>query len=301
MAKKASFGQDLAWRIEALGYDVLSFILGLLPIDAVSGFGGWLLRTIGPLTPTHNVVLQNLRWAFPEKDEAERARIAMGVWDNIGRSFAEFPVVHRITPQSGRVEMVGAEHFEEARTLGKPVIFISGHFANWELLPAAIVQSGSHPHMTYRPANNPYVDARMKKVRARYGMTRFAPKGENTRDLMQAMRKNVPVAFLIDQKFNEGIMLPFFGKPAATTTGAARLALQYDAPIYPMTGQRLGGARFRIIALPPIHLQKTGDKQRDLEAGTLRLNQFLEECIRAKPEDWFWVHRRWPKADYETR
>lgn len=301
MAKRrASLAQDLIWRIEALGFDAVTGLFRLLPVDWASAFGGWLLKTIGPLNSAHRTAARNLEMAFPEKDEAWRRRVLTAQWENLGRAFAEFPSMDRLLPSTGRVEVVNAERLRQIAANREPVVFISGHFSNWEVMPAAIVASGVQCQITYRATNNPYVDKRIREGRARYGVRLFAPKGESARELMEALRDGESVALMNDQKFNAGLPLPFFGHLAHTAPGPTRMALKFGAVLQPMSVQRTKGARFRAVVHEPIRLEQTGDRAADIEAGVRRVNAFVEERIRERPEEWFWVHKRWPNEVYKA-
>ncbi len=297
---RPSFSQDLAWRLEAFGYDVLTFLFRLLPTDVASWMGGTLLRTIGPLSGANKTARRNLMIAFPDKDEAWRERILKEQWEGLGRSFAEFSMMDRIRPSTGRVELVNAERLHEIARTMTPVVFVSGHLSNWEVMPAAIVDAGVTCQMTYRAANNPYVDKRIKESRERYGVKLFAPKGgEGSRELLQAMERGESVALMNDQKFNGGVAAPFFGKPSHTAAGPSRLALRFGTVLQPMSVQRTKGARFRAVVHEPIVLEKTGDRAADLEAGVRKINVFMEERIRERPAEWFWVHKRWANEAYD--
>jgi KDO2-lipid IV(A) lauroyltransferase len=296
--KRASLGQRLLWRLEGFAFDALVGALRLMSVDTASAFGGWLVRTLGPLTPTHRVAESNTRIAFPDMPEPQRRALLARQWENTGRTFVELQMMDRLTPASGRLEIVGRERLDAIRESGKPVVFISGHFANFELMPAVILDAGIPCQITYRPTNNPYVDASMRKSRARYGVKLFAPKGEATRELLEALRRGESVALMNDQKFNQGLLVPFFGVPAATAPGPTRMALQNDTVLQPLSAQRLVGARFRITVHEPIVLERTGKKARDVEAGVEKVNAFVEARVREKPDDWFWVHKRWPNEIY---
>lgn len=297
--KRRPWAQDLLWRAEALGFDLFTAVVRLLGVDAASAFGGWLGRTFGPLSGAHKVANRNLKLAFPDKDEAWRAAMLRAQWDGLGRTFAEFPLMDRILPSTGRVEVVNQERLFQIAADKVPVVFVSGHLSNWEVMPAAIVDSGVTCEMTYRAANNPYVDERIKQSRFRYGVRLFAPKGgDGARELLDAMKRGVSVALMNDQKFNNGVEAPFFGHPARTAPGPSRLALRFGTVLQPMSVQRVKGARFRAVVHEPIRLPETGDRTADIEAGVRRINAFMEERIRERPEEWFWVHRRWPNAVY---
>jgi KDO2-lipid IV(A) lauroyltransferase len=196
-------GRDLAWRLEALGFDVLSAVVRLFPVEWVSGVGGRLFRWLGPLTPSAKIAERNIDIAFPDLQPADRKALLAAQWDNLGRTFFEFPLTDRLTPATGRVEVVGRERLLAIARSGKPAILISGHFANWEVMAAAIVDAGVRARVTYRAANNPYIDRRIIEARARYGVRMFAPKGGlGSRDLIETLHKGESVTFLNDQKFN---------------------------------------------------------------------------------------------------
>ncbi len=297
--KRRPLGQDLLWRAEALGFDLFIGVVRLLGVDAASAFGGWLGRTVGPLSGAHKVAIRNLKLAFPEKDAAWHERMLRAQWDGLGRSFAEFPQMDKILPSTGRVEVVNQERLFQIAADKVPVVFVSGHLSNWEVMPAAIVDSGVVCEMTYRAANNPYVDERIKASRFRYGVRLFAPKGgDGARELLEGMKQGKSVALMNDQKFNNGVEGLFFGHPARTAPGPSRLALRFGTVLQPMSVQRIKGARFRAVVHDPIHLPKTGDRTADIETGVKLINAFMEDRIRERPEEWFWVHRRWPNEVY---
>jgi KDO2-lipid IV(A) lauroyltransferase len=292
--------KDLAWRFEALAYDVFSAVFRLLPVDWVSNAGAWLFKLLGPLTPSHRIAERNTRLAFPDLSDADRAKLLRDQWDNLGRTFFEFPVTDRLIPATGRVEVVGRERLVAIAQSGKAAILISGHFANWEVMAAAIVDAEVPCRVTYRAANNPYVDKRIIAGRARYGVQLFAPKGgQGSRDLLDTLRSGESVAFLNDQKFNGGVAAPFFGRTVHTAAAPTRMALRFGAVLQPMSVQRVKGARFRVVIHEPIELTRSGDRDQDLQAGVAQVNAFIEARVRERPAEWFWVHKRWPKEAYE--
>ena len=274
----------------------------LAPVDWVSNAGAALFKLIGPLTPNHAVAAANIDVAFPDLAPAERAALLAAQWDNVGRTFFEFLISDRLTLASGRIEVVGFERLREIAGSGRPVVFVSGHLSNWEIMPLTIVQAEVPCQITYRAANNPYVDRRIKASRARYGVKLFAPKGgEGARELLEAMERGESVALMNDQKFNGGVAAPFFGRIAHTAAGPTRLALRFDCVLQTMSVQRTGGARFRVVVHEPIEVERTGDRAHDLEQGVRKINAFVEERIRERPAEWFWVHKRWPKDTYAKR
>ncbi|MEP6968238.1 MAG: lipid A biosynthesis acyltransferase, partial [Pseudomonadota bacterium] len=247
MAKPRSvFVQQLTWRLEALGFDLFTMLVRCLPLDVASALGAGLFRSLGPLTRAHQTAERGLRLAFPDMEDSERRRLLGAQWGNFGRYIAEFPVLDRLTPAGGRVEMVNGERLSQIAASGRPVVFISGHFSNLEVMSAAIVSAGVPCDITYRAANNPYVDARIKRSRFRYGVRLFAPKGgEGARDLIEAMTSGRSVAMMNDQKYDGGVAGPFFGRTVHTLPAGVRLALRFGTVLQPMSIQRLKGARFR--------------------------------------------------------
>ena len=296
----AKLGQELVWRLEAAAFQGLFGFLRLLGVERASGFGGKLLRTLGPLTGTHRTVTRNLRIAFPDMAAAERDRLAVDQWEQTGRTFAELAVMDRLTPESGRIDIVGLERLHAVRDSGKPVVLISGHLANFEVMAAVIMSAGVPCQVTYRAANNPYVDALIRQSRERYGIKLFAPKGDGTRELMAGMKRGESIALLVDQKYSQGPEVEFFGQPVNASPGAARMALKFGTVMQPLSVVRLPGVRFRVTAHEPIAVPDTDDKAADVLAGVQAANRFVEDRVREHPVDWFWVHKRWPPQVYEA-
>jgi KDO2-lipid IV(A) lauroyltransferase len=298
--KRSAWARDLMWRLEALGFDVVSSLVRLLPVDVASAMGGLLLRWLGPLTSVQKTVDQNLRIAFPDMPAAERRRLSLAQWENFGRYCLEMALMDRLTPARGRVEVVGAERLAEIAAGGGAAVYVSGHFSNFEVMAAVLMDAGITCQVTYRPTNNPYFDQRIIKSRQKYGIQLFAPKGEAAalRGLFGALDRGESVALLNDQKFNEGITDLFFGQPARTATGPTRLALRSGVRLQLGYIERLKGARFRAVVCEPIYLQKTDDRAADMAHGVRLINAFLEERVRARPEEWFWVHKRWADEVY---
>lgn len=296
----AKLGQELVWRLEAAAFQGLFGFLRLLGVERASGFGGKLLRTLGPLTGTHKTVTRNLRIAFPDMDAAERDSLAVEQWEQTGRTFAELAVMDRLTPESGRIDIVGLERLHAVRDSGKPVVLISGHLANFEVMAAVIMSAGVPCQVTYRAANNPYVDALIRQSRERYGIKLFAPKGDGTRELMAGMKRGESIALLVDQKYSQAPEVEFFGQPVNASPGAARMALKFGTVMQPLSVVRLPGVRFRVTAHEPIAVPDTGDKAADVLAGVQAANRFVEDRVREHPVDWFWVHKRWPPQVYEA-
>jgi len=284
----------LAHRLQAWGAAALFGAFGLLPIDWASAIGGRLARCVGPVLTVSQRARRNLRRALPGLSDAEIERILAGMWDNLGRVAVEYPHLRkiRIFEPGGRVEIHGFEHVDRAIAGGRSMIIFSGHIANWEIAMLAAVQYGISVAQIYRAANNPLVDRMI--VRFRGGGGELIPKGAvAARRAIAVLRGGAHLTMLADQKMNDGIPVPFFGRPAMTAAALASLALRFDCDVLPARVERLGGARFRLTVFPRLPLPHTGNHHADVAALMTRVNQTLEAWVRDRPEEWFWVHRRW--------
>jgi KDO2-lipid IV(A) lauroyltransferase len=282
-------------RLEASCAALLAVGFGVLPIDCASALGGALGRAIGPCLGLSNVARRNLRRAFPERDEAEIARIVRGMWDNLGRVAAEFPHLRKIRlfERGGRVEMSGREHVERALASGRPMILFSGHLANWEIAALAPAQYGFAAAQIYRAARNPLIERRLARLRGAHG--ELIPKGRlAARRAVAVLAGGGHLTLLADQKMNDGIAVPFFGRPAMTAPALAHLALRFGCAVLPVRVERLKGARFRLTVHPPLPLPRAAERHEGAAILMAAVNATLEAWIRERPEQWLWVHRRWP-------
>lgn len=281
----------------------LALLLGgffrLIGVDAASALAGGFMRALGPLIgPIHRRGRTNLKIAFPQWREGEIEKALRAAWENIGRTAAEFSHLEKFDPDAGgRVEIVGRERFDAVIASGEPAIFVSGHFANWEVTPRTMHAAGVDYCFVYRAANNPLVDGLIIRTRGAVMSRRQIPKGRRGgRDMLEALKAGVSLAMYVDQKLNSGgIPSPLFGRPAMTATAAARMALKYGAPVIPVDLVRLEGARFRMTVGAPLAFAATGDLNADVEALTARINLEIERMIRNAPGQWLWFHRRWGK------
>ena len=264
---------------------------------------GAIARFIGPLLPVSKVADRNLRLAMPELDQATRKRIVRGVWDNLGRTAGEFPHIGTLTETTSGPgwEVVGAEHIEALAARGGPAVLFTGHIGNWEVLPLATARRGVQFATVYRASDNPEIDALILELRrASAGANeKLFPKGtQGARQTLLHLRQGGFIGLLQDQKMNDGIAASFFGHRAMTASALAALALKIGCPVLPTYAQRLSPCRFRVTYEAPVTVPITGDRVADVAALTQLVNDRLETWIRAKPESWLWLHRRWPKEIY---
>lgn len=303
MPKPSMRKPSLRHRLEAAGFDALMAWYGAKPLDQASAAGAGLGRLLGPRLGAHQTALNNLALAFPDWDARERARLAMAMWAQIGANVGEFAHMAQLRPgaDAGRTEIIGGQRLDAVKQSGRGAVFVSGHFANWEVMAAAIVQRGIICHVGHRPPNNPLIEARIAAVRRGYGVTHQAPKGRSGAiQLMRALAKGESVALLNDQKYGEGLCVPLFGHEAMTSDAAIRLALRFEAPVIPMHVVRLGGAYFQVHVHEALPLLNGTDDEHAVRDGVLQINAFIEACVRQAPEQWFWVHRRWPKTAWDS-
>lgn len=288
-------------RLEALAFNAYQGYFRGMPIGRAGDAGASFLRMVGPLTSAHTTALRNLRLAYPKETEAWRRDLVRAVWDEVGRTTGEFAHMHELTSlgPSPSIEIEGRARFEAVKQTG--AVFIAGHFSNWEAMAVGIVESGIRCQVTYRPANNPLVDRIIVAQRARYGVDLQAAKGiEGGVGLARALKKKETVVLMNDQKYNEGVAAPLFGHDCMTADGPTRLALRYKVPLIPLSLKRIGkGPRFRMVVHDALPLDYEADEKTEAPASVRRINAFMEARIREAPEQWFWVHKRWPKDAWE--
>jgi Kdo2-lipid IVA lauroyltransferase/acyltransferase len=287
----------LRHRAEALAVWIVYLAIRTLPLDVASAIGGWLGRTFGPRLGPTRIARGNLSAAFPDKSSAEIEAIIRGMWDNLGRVAFEYPHLDRFRffDGDGRIEVLGIERFDAMRDDGQPGIMFSGHLGNWELLGPAAAARGAPLNLVYRAPNNPRLQW-LFDLRRSGGANMLAKGADGAKQALKLLRNGAHFAMLVDQKMNDGVPAPFFGRDAMTAPALALFALRFRCPVLPARVERLGGARFRITVLPPMEFTWTGDRHADVLAAMTKVNAVIEQWIRERPEQWLWLHRRWPDS-----
>src|SRR5579864_273626 len=273
-------------------------ILGILPRPLARAFGislGWVVYALH--LRLRRVGMRNLELAFPEKTVAERARILRGEFTSLGRQLAEVCQFPRYTLENVDDVVVydGFENYERARARGKGVLFLTAHFGGWELSAFAHSLHGHWMHIVMRPMDNVYLDRMIREYRTMHG-NKTVDKDDFVRGLLSAMKAGEMVGILMDTNMTppQGEFVNFFGIPACTASGLARIALRTDAPVIPgftIWDKALGKYRLRFD--PAVELIRSGDLEADIIANTQRFTSIIEEYVRKYPEQWLWVHRRW--------
>ena len=292
------------FRLEAaLVWLGIAMLRALGPVRA-SDAAAAMARTLGPLLAVSRVADANLRLALPALDAAGRRRVVRLVWDNLGRTIGELANLERLRQSDAGPgwEITGAGHVRAIAAAGGPAIMVSGHLGNWELLTPIGAACGLRVGGFYRAAANPLVDRLIGRLRRRANgadVPLFAKGAEGARAAFAHLKAGGVLGILADQKLNEGIAVPLFGHPAMTTTAPATFALRFRCPVLPLHVERIGPARLRVVCEAPLPLPDSGDRQADIAALTHTLNYTLENWVRAHPESWLWLHRRWPQETYQ--
>ncbi len=277
---------------------VLVRVLGALPRPLARAVGIGIAKLVylvhGRL---RRVGLRNLELAFPEKSLAERKRIVAGVFTSLGRLLAEvcrFPSYTRENISQVAI-YDGFENYERANQRGKGVLFLTAHLGGWEIGSFMHSLHGHPLRIVVRPLDNPYINRLVERVRTLHGNTTFG-KQDFARGLLSAMKAGETVGLLMDTNMTppQGVFVDFFGTPACTASGVARVALHTDAAVVPaFTIWDPVLRKYRVRFDPALELVRTGNDAEDVVANTARFTKVIEEYVRRYPDQWLWVHRRW--------
>jgi Kdo2-lipid IVA lauroyltransferase/acyltransferase len=273
-------------------------ILGVMPRPLSRAFGIGLAQMVYLLHfRLRHVGMRNLEMIFPEKNVAERRRILRGVFTSLGRQLAELCQFPKYTPENIEEVVVydGLENYERAYAQKKGVLFLTGHFGGWELSAFAHSLHGHWLHIVMRPMDNLYLDRLLQQYRTTHGNKTVA-KDDFVRGLLAAMRAGETVGILMDTNMTppQGIFVDFFGIPACTASGLARIALRTNAAVVPgFTIWDSELQKYRLRFDPALELIRTGDLEADIVANTQMFTKVIEDYVRKYPDQWLWVHRRW--------
>ena len=273
-------------------------ILGLLPRPLSRAFAIAIAQVVYLLHfRLRQVGMRNLAMVFPEKSLAERRRILRGVFTSLGRQLAELCQFPRYTPENVDQVVVydGLENYERAYVQGKGVLFLTAHFGAWELSAFTHSLHGHWLHVVMRPMDNEYLDRLLQSYRTMHG-NKTVNKDDFVRGLLAAMRAGETVGILMDTNMTppQGIFVDFFGIPACTASGLARIALRTDAAVVPgFTIWDPALKKYRLRFDPALELVRTGHLEADIAANTQMFTKVVENYVRTYPDQWLWVHRRW--------
>jgi KDO2-lipid IV(A) lauroyltransferase len=283
--------KPLRHRLEYIGFRAAQAAATALPLEAVSWSSGLAWRLIAPRLHRQERALRNLELAFPELSEAERKRIASGMWENLGRTFGESFHLKEIIAQK-RIRFEPMEQLEDI-VRGGSCVACGLHLGNWELIAYAGKLMGVPLTGVYQRLSNPLVDEETRKLRAFLYDGGLLPKTPvSARALMKAAKSGGYPAFLADLRDDNGASVPFFGKPALSTVFPALLARKTGLPLYAIAAFRAPKVRF-VIRAGRVEVPHTDDHAADAVAGTAALHAQFEAFIRQAPEQWMWAHRKW--------
>ena len=251
------------------------------------------MTILGPMFRSNKIIISNLTKAFPKLSLLEKKILSKKMWLNYGRILAEYMYIKYFREKEKFSNLITIENqniLEKIKKESKPVIFISGHFNNFELMAMQIDKAGIDLTTIYRPLNNIFLNPLMERIRKKYICKKQIKKGiAGTKELLQNFKNGSSIALMIDQRVTEGVMCDFFGQKARTTTIPAQFVKKFNAKIVPVYIQRFDNNKFKLEFDSVIEFKS----DETLDAITLKLNKILEEMILKNPDQWIWTHNRW--------
>ena len=285
--------KTVIYFIEFVLVSLLLIIFKILGYKLASNFGFFIGKTFGPLFRSKSLVIDNLKKSnISLKKTHEQSTDE--IFGNYGRIFAEYPFIKNF--RNGKLEkyiqVEGKQYLDEIKSKNKKVVFISGHFNNFELMAMMIEKYGIDLSAIYRPLNNIFLNKTMEKIRIKYICKKQIKKGRSgTREIIENLKKGSSIALMIDQRVREGSKVNFFGSLATTTTIPAQLVKKYKCDLVPIYIERRSKFHFKMYVSKPI---KVGESK-TIEEITQFLNTVLEQMIVKNPLQWIWTHDRWKK------
>jgi len=271
----------------------LFVIFKILGIKYSSILSGHITKIFGPLFRSSKVSSSNLTRALPNLREDQKKDILKKMWNNYGIILAEYMFLKNFRTSleyQKKIKIINKEILEKIALDKKPVIFVSGHFNNFELMAMQIEKSGVDLAAIYRPLNNIFLNPIMERIRKKYICKNQIKKGiAGTKELIKCFRQNISIALMVDQRVSEGISSNFFNKAALTTTLPAQFVKKFNIEIVPVYIERFNNNNFTIEFSKPLNFSK----DEDIHDITLKLNKILEKMIIKNPDQWIWTHNRW--------
>ena len=268
------------------------FIFKMLGLRLSSYCGSKVFQIIGPFFRSKKLIHQNLIRAFPNIDQKKINELTSAMWGNYGRVFAEYVFIKnfRKTSLNDNIILEGREILERIKKNNERVVFISGHFTNFELMAMQLEKIRIKIAAIYRPLNNVFLNKIMERIRKKYICKNQIKKGiGGLKDLLKLNKEGCSTALMIDQRVSEGSKLDFFNEKAFTTTIPAQLAKKFNMPVVPIFIERFDGIKFKMKIHKPIYFQDNNS----IDNITGQLNKVLERMIIHNPNYWIWSHNRW--------
>jgi Kdo2-lipid IVA lauroyltransferase/acyltransferase len=276
---------------------IFFIIFKIIGLKLSSDLGEIIGKYFGPLFRKKTIAKKNILIAFPDLNEKSINEMVERMWKNIGRIFGEYIHINKfsiIDQKKIKIVFANKNNFEMLKKNNKPVVFFSGHFANFELMAKCLQELGFNIGAIYRPLNNIFLNPIMEFIRKKYICPIQIEKGSNgTKKLIKHISTNSPLALMIDQRLSSSIRVPFFNHPATTTTTPAQLAIKYDALLVPVFLKRLEKTNFEFFIEEPLIINRSSDYDKDIFNITQIMNKKIEEFIKRDPAHWLWSHDRW--------
>ena len=267
-------------------------IFKILGLKISSFIGGKLFQIIGPIFRSKKLIQKNIKRVFPDIDQINLNKITASMWNNYGRVFAEYVFMKnfRNNQLNDNIKIIGNDILEEIKKNNQKVIFVSGHFSNFELMAMQIEKAGIKLAAIYRPLNNIFVNKIMERIRRKYICKTQIKKGiGGLKELLKLNKDGYSTALMIDQRVSQGIKSNFFNEKAYTTTIPAQLVKKFKIPVVPIFIERYEDIKFKMTVFKPIKF----DENQTIEDITNQLNKILEKMIISEPNFWIWSHNRW--------
>jgi len=281
--------KSIKYFIQFLIISILFILFKALGLKLSSTFSKLIFGLLGPFFRSKQIINKNILKAFPNLNDTEINKISKTMWENYGRILSEYMFMNEFRLKN-KIEVRGQEILDKIKRDNEQVIFISGHFNNFELMAMHIEKSGIDLAAIYRPLNNKFLNYFMEKIRKKYICKNQIKKGSSgTRQLLSLFKKGSSIALMIDQRVSEGIKSNFFKHDAFTTTIPAQFVKKFECKVVPIYIERIEGIKFRLTIDSPINFLK----DEKIETITLMLNSLLEKMILKNPGQWIWSHNRW--------
>ena len=267
------------------------FLIGkLIGLKLSRKLFGYIFKKLGPVFKSKKIITQNLKIFSDNISKNEIEKISFEMWENYGKTFIEYVFLNIFKKKDTHIEILGKENLINILENKKPVIFVSGHFANYELMSMEITKKQIKLATIYRPLNNFFLNPFMEYLRKKYVCKNQIQKGiKGVRKAIEYLKNDYSVALMIDQRVSEGEKINFFGKQAFTTTLPAQLAIKFNLGIVPVFIERKKNEKFIIEFFREIKSSSYKDKKELTE----KLNDVLEKMIKRNPSNWIWTHNRW--------
>ena len=281
--------KTIKYFIQFLIISIFFILFKVLGLRMASNFSKMIFSLLGPFFRSKQTINKNILKALPNLSNSEINKISRTMWGNYGRILSEYMFLSEFRFKDN-IEIKGQQILDELKENNERVIFVSGHFNNFELMAMQIEKSGINLAAIYRPLNNKFLNYFMEKIRKKYICKNQIKKGSSgTRQLLSLFKKGSSIALMIDQRVSEGILSKFFKNEALTTTIPAQFVKKFRCKVVPIYIERIKDIDFRLTVHAPIDFSE----DETIDTITLKLNSLLEKMILQNPGQWIWSHNRW--------